>query len=192
MKPKLVKESLLIEQVSNFRPGKMTWEGKEYFITKVEPFNDKIDLIYIGPDTIINSNRLEKAGAKMIEIGAVSPDDEKKGRGIIEKARERMRNSAAFLVEKPPTEKGAVELENWRDEKGEGIYDKDFILRTKDGGGNLVAYRDILLLGKEIINDLKSDYSKANTGGYFDARPITFWRWKRLSMERKLSSKGDE
>ena len=69
----------------------------------------------------------------MIEIGAVSPEVQERRRISAEEARERIINNAAFLVEKSATEKGATELENWVDEEGIGLDDKDIILRTMDG-----------------------------------------------------------
>ena len=184
----------MVESVSIFSPGRMSWKGKEYFITKVENINDEFDIVSFGGQgefKEFNSKSLEDEGAEMIEIGAVSPEVQERRRISAEEARERIINNAAFLVEKSATEAGATELENWVDEEGIGLDDKDYVLRTMDGEGALVAYEDKDDLGDKIVNALKTDYSKGHMLNYLDARPITFTRWKGLPMERKLSSRRD-
>lgn len=51
---------------SKFRPGKMIWKGKEYWISKVENVNPGLDTVIVDGKTM-SSKFLEKDGAEMVE-----------------------------------------------------------------------------------------------------------------------------
>lgn len=60
-----VNPDLYEANVSNFRPGKMIWNGQEHNIDKVENANDTMDIVYVN-GKMLNSRRLEADGAEMV------------------------------------------------------------------------------------------------------------------------------
>jgi len=51
---------------SKFRPGKMIWKGKEYWISKVENVNPELDTVMVD-GKMMSSKFLDQSGAEMVE-----------------------------------------------------------------------------------------------------------------------------
>jgi hypothetical protein len=68
--------------------------------------------------------------------------------------------------------------------------DNDWVIRSMDGTGELLLF-DGDMVDKEGVNELKAFYKNAQDKHYFDARPITYARWKTLPPKFKIASQRD-
>jgi len=179
-----------IQYASEFRPGKISWKGKEMYITKIENVNEKHDILYID-GKLYNSKIIADLGAVMVEIGAVPEEIRKIQEERAEKARKRLFKNTQFLQRFPATLISIQQILDWKDEDGKGFQDEDYLLRTMDGDGDIVIYEDNDFIERGLINSLKKDYSIWYDINYLDVRPIMFGHWKELPNTRKLASRLD-
>jgi hypothetical protein len=172
---------------SEFRPGKVLFDGKEAFITKVEPFNEKCDILYIDGKTYTSkTDRII-----MVEIGALSPEEMIKKQAKMDRAGNRLTINQQFLEKFPASDVSIGQIMNWKDEIGEGFQDDNYVLRTMEGDGPLVVYDPGGKLEESEVTKLKTDYGVFCDINFLDVRPITFGNWKELPNKRKLASKLD-
>ena len=103
---------------------------------------------------------------------------------IKEKAEQYLQDNALLRVS--ATQQGVKEIENWKDEDGEGFSGDNYVIRSMHGEADLVVYED--LGDKDIVNELKTSYQVANDIDYLLARPILYKNWLKLSLKRKIAS----
>ena len=180
-----------IQYASEFRVGKILWDGREKFITKVVNENEKMDIIHID-GKLYSSQILKNLGVVMVEIGAVPEHILKIKREKIRNAEDRLFKNSQFRQKYPCEVVSIQQILDWKDEDGEGFKDDDFVLRTMEGNGSIVIYEDDDFVEREMVNELKTDYALIEDINYLEVRPITFGSWKKLSDKRKLSSKLDK
>jgi len=75
-----------------------------------------------------------------------------------------------------------------QDVKNLNLQENDWILRSADGDGNILAFDGNLSTEKD-VNTLKTYYHRAQDVNYLGARPITYKRWLVLDDEHKLASR---
>ena len=120
------------------------------------------------------------------EAGKLQLIDQKERRKQEKKetARKYIKNNTLLRV--LPTPEGVEEIENWKDEDGEGFSGDNYVIRSMHGEADLVVYED--LGDKDIVNELKTSYQVANDIDYLLARPILYKNWLKLSLKRKIAS----